>query len=134
MPRWHSLASLLIRNKRSYPFVNCRLGWNTTGTFLNYLIGSFKLSIVVRNVKTHECALIRFPIPGKVYGPWLEQKVKNEVITMKYLSQHTTVPIIRVYHWVSLQRAHGGWDLSETKSSWKGRISETFSQSPLRTS
>lgn len=80
-------------------FVDDRLDWNKAGEFFDYFKGSFNLSIAVRNSKTNERALIRFPIPGKVHGPWLEAKVKNEVMVMKYLSQHTSIPIPRVHHW-----------------------------------
>lgn len=80
-------------------FVNNRLGWKNAGEFLDHHKGSFNLSIAVRNTKTDERALIRFPLPGKVYGPWREEKVKNEVMVMKYLSQHTSIPIPRVHHW-----------------------------------
>ncbi|KAI5862075.1 hypothetical protein GGS23DRAFT_598088 [Durotheca rogersii] len=80
-------------------FVDSRLGWDSAGEFLDYFKGSFNLSIAVLNGNTQERALIRFPVPGKVHEPWLEQKVKNEVMVMKYLSQHTSIPIPRVHHW-----------------------------------
>jgi hypothetical protein len=38
-------------------------------------------------------------MPGKVYKSWLEQKVKNEVMVLKYISRHTEVPIPQVHHW-----------------------------------
>jgi hypothetical protein len=79
-------------------FVNSRLGWNKAGEFLNYFRGSFNLSIAVRNNETNECVLIRFPLLGKVYEPWREKKVKNEVMIMNYLSEYTSIPIPRVYH------------------------------------
>lgn len=61
-----------------------------------YYKGSFNLSIAVRHSKTNERVLIRFPIPGTIYG----EKVKNEVAIMKYLSRHTrSIPIPRVLHW-----------------------------------
>lgn len=80
-------------------FVDDRLDWNKAGEFFAYLKGSFNLSIAVRHSKTNERVLIRFPFPGKVHGPWLEAKVKNEVIVMRYLSQHTSIPVPRVHHW-----------------------------------
>ncbi|TAQ88810.1 hypothetical protein B7494_g2867 [Chlorociboria aeruginascens] len=43
--------------------------------------------------------LIRFPLPGKVYEPWRVKKVKNEVMIMNYLSEYTSIPVPRVYHW-----------------------------------
>ena len=60
-------------------FVNSCLGWNKAGEFLKYFRGSFNLSIAVRNSQTNKCVIIRFPLPGKVYQPWQEKKVKNEV-------------------------------------------------------
>ena len=80
-------------------FVDSRLGWKQAGKFLGYLSGSFNISIVVQNGETDERALIRFLIPGKVYKPWLEQKVKNEVMVLKYISCHTDIPIPKVHHW-----------------------------------
>ncbi|KAG9249385.1 uncharacterized protein F5Z01DRAFT_631806 [Emericellopsis atlantica] len=80
-------------------FVDSRLGWKQAGKFLGYFIGSFNISIAVQNGETGERALIRFPIPGKVYKSWLEQKVKNEVMVLKYISRHTDIPIPQVHHW-----------------------------------
>lgn len=80
-------------------FVNHRLGWNNAGEFFDYSKGSFNLGIAVRHSKTGERVLIRFPFPGKVHGPWHEEKVKNEVMVMRYLLQHTSIPIPRVHHW-----------------------------------
>ncbi|KAI1426287.1 hypothetical protein F5Y12DRAFT_742660 [Xylaria sp. FL1777] len=80
-------------------FVDNCLGWNNAGEFLDYCKGSFNLGIAVLNSETQERVLIRFPVPGKVYEPWLERKVRNEVEIMKYLSQHTSIPIPRVHHW-----------------------------------
>lgn len=79
--------------------VNDLLGWNKAGDFEEYSKGSFNLSLSVRNSETDECVLIRFPFPGKVYGPWREEKIKNEVMVMNYLSEHTSMPVPRVYHW-----------------------------------
>lgn len=80
-------------------FVDNRLGWNGAGEFLNYFKGSFNLSLAVRNCETNERVLIRFPFPGKVHEAWREKKVKNKVMIMKYLSEHTSIPIPRVHHW-----------------------------------
>jgi hypothetical protein len=80
-------------------FVDNRLGWNEAGVFLDYFKGSFNLSIAVRNSETNERVLIRFPFPGKVYEPWREKKVKNEVMIINYLSEYTSIPVPRVYHW-----------------------------------
>jgi hypothetical protein len=80
-------------------FVNSCLGWNKAGEFLDYFKGSFNLSIAVRNSKTNERVLIRFPFPGKVFEPWREKKVKNEVMIINYLSEFTSIPVPRIYYW-----------------------------------
>lgn len=80
-------------------FVDNCLGWNKAGEFLRFFKGSFNLSIAVRNSVTNERVVIRFPMPGKVYEPWREKKVKNEVMTLNYLAESTSLPVPRVYHW-----------------------------------
>ncbi|KAH6712996.1 hypothetical protein BKA61DRAFT_644090 [Leptodontidium sp. MPI-SDFR-AT-0119] len=70
-----------------------------TGEFLQFLKGSFNLSVAVRNSVTNERVIVRFPIPGKVYDPWRAKKVKHEVIVMNYLRERTSIPVPRVYHW-----------------------------------
>ncbi|KAI0837864.1 kinase-like domain-containing protein [Hypoxylon sp. FL0890] len=80
-------------------FVGNRLGWNSAGEFISFFKGSFNVSIAIRNGETNERVLIRFPFPGKVYGPWRDEKVKNEVMVIKYLSEHTSIPVPRVYDW-----------------------------------
>ncbi|KAG4439750.1 hypothetical protein IFR05_004772 [Cadophora sp. M221] len=84
-------------------FVNNRLGWNQAGEFLNYFKDLFNLSMAIKNIQTDERVLIRFPLPGKVYEPWREKKVKNEVMIMNYLSEYTSIPIPCIYHWGSTQ-------------------------------
>lgn len=66
---------------------------------MQYCKGSFKLGIAVRHSKSNERVLIRFPFPGKVYEPWLESKIANEVMVLKFLSEKTSIPIPQVYHW-----------------------------------
>ncbi|KAK8121871.1 phosphotransferase enzyme family protein [Apiospora sp. TS-2023a] len=80
-------------------FVGNQLGWTETGEFLNYHIGSYNFSISVQKTGTNDRVLIRFPMPGKVFEKWLGQKVKNEVMVLKYLAHHTDIPVPRVYHW-----------------------------------
>ncbi|KAI1413842.1 kinase-like domain-containing protein [Hypoxylon sp. FL1857] len=80
-------------------FVGSRLKWSKAGEFIGFLKGSFNASVVVRNSETNERVLIRFPFPGKVYGPWRDEKVKNEVMALKYISRHTSIPVPRVYDW-----------------------------------
>ncbi|KAI1370797.1 hypothetical protein F4677DRAFT_344373 [Hypoxylon crocopeplum] len=80
-------------------FVGSCLGWNKAGEFIEFFKGSFNLSLAVRNAETSERVLIRFPFPGKIYGPWRDKKVRDEVMVMNYLSEHTTIPVPRVRYW-----------------------------------
>lgn len=41
--------------------------------------------------------LFRFPIPGLAVYP--DGKVKAEVATIRYVADHTTIPVPRIYHW-----------------------------------
>lgn len=42
-------------------------------------------------------AIIRFPKPGATMFP--DEKVRNEVDTMRYIHQHTTIPVPFILHW-----------------------------------
>lgn len=67
-------------------FVNKPLAWDgEAAEFVEFFKGSFNLSLAIRNRVTDEQVLIRFPIPGKVYGPWRAQKIKNEIMVLAYL-------------------------------------------------
>ncbi|KAK7961796.1 uncharacterized protein PG986_002621 [Apiospora aurea] len=83
-------------------FVGSRLGWNHAGEFAKCHVGSLNVGISVQNSRTQEHVLIRFPIPTKAHRPcpepWLEQRVKGEVMVLKYLARHTAIPVPRVYH------------------------------------
>ncbi|KAK8075635.1 Protein kinase-like protein [Apiospora hydei] len=84
-------------------FVNTCLRWDRAGEFVKCHVGSLNVGISVQNSRTQEHVLIRFPIPGTVHlpcpEPWLEQRVKGEVMVLKYLGRHTKIPVPRVYHW-----------------------------------
>ena len=96
----HAFIRKFVKAKHEIvSFVDNRLGWNEAGEFFDYFKGSFNLSIAVRNSETNKRVLIRFPFPGKVYEPWREKKVKNEVMIMNYLSKYTSISVPRVYHW-----------------------------------
>lgn len=41
--------------------------------------------------------LFRFPIPGVVVYP--DDKIKAEVATIRYVAEHTNIPVPRIYHW-----------------------------------
>ncbi|KAE8351353.1 phosphotransferase family protein [Aspergillus coremiiformis] len=50
-------------------------------------------------VKDSSSVILRIPIPGLSRFP--EEKVRNEVATMKYLREHTTIPVPTIFHWGS---------------------------------
>lgn len=54
----------------------------------------------IKRGENDEHAVIRFPWRGNVYGPWREEKVRNEVMVMEYLREHTSIPAVpRVPSW-----------------------------------
>ncbi|KAF3003754.1 hypothetical protein E8E13_009688 [Curvularia kusanoi] len=69
------------------------------GEFDRYLKGSFNLSIVVRFNDGGPKAVIRFPKPGHTSTDYREEKVKNEVRILEFLSERTTIPVPRVVSW-----------------------------------
>lgn len=42
-------------------------------------------------------AIIRFPLPGVSMFP--EEKIQNEVAVMKYIHEHTSIPVPFILHW-----------------------------------
>ncbi|KAI1263610.1 hypothetical protein F5Y18DRAFT_418241 [Xylariaceae sp. FL1019] len=80
-------------------FVEVRMGWEKLGKAHQFFRGSFNISLVVENMQTFERVLIRFPLRGSVYGPWRDEKVKNEVMALQYISEKTNIPVPQVYHW-----------------------------------
>ncbi|KAJ5127721.1 phosphotransferase family protein [Penicillium atrosanguineum] len=42
-------------------------------------------------------AIIRFPKPGAVMFP--EEKVRNEVAAMRFIQDHTSIPVPSIFHW-----------------------------------
>lgn len=80
-------------------FVDRRLDWNGAGRYDGLLGGSFNISLKVKRGHNGEQVIIRFPCPRKVHGPWREEKVKNEVMVMDYVRQHTKIPVPRVRCW-----------------------------------
>ncbi|KAH8746937.1 kinase-like domain-containing protein [Diaporthe sp. PMI_573] len=80
-------------------FVDKRLEWNGAGRYNGLLGGSFNISLKVKRGDSDEHVIIRFPSPRKVHGPWREEKVKNEVMVMNYVREHTGIPVPRVRCW-----------------------------------
>lgn len=60
------------------------------------LTGAYNVAVVV-DFREGSSALIRFPKPGKVMLP--EEKVQNEVAIMRYVQEHTSIPVPFIFHW-----------------------------------
>ncbi|GKZ18574.1 hypothetical protein AbraIFM66951_003455 [Aspergillus brasiliensis] len=56
--------------------------------------GSYNISLRLKD--DHEARVIRLSQPGAVFFP--EEKVENEVATMRFLTDRTSIPIPFVYH------------------------------------
>ncbi|KPM39231.1 hypothetical protein AK830_g7356 [Neonectria ditissima] len=86
-------------------FVNDLMGWEGAGQYHHWLKGSFNIGYVIKRPEGDRddngplSVFIRFPIPGRTYSPWSAEKVKNEVMVLKYLREHTTIPVPHVYSW-----------------------------------
>lgn len=80
-------------------FVDRRLGWGGAGTYGGVLKGSFNVSVIIKHGGSESSAIIRFPTPGRTYGPWRAEKVRNEVMVIEYLRQHTTIPLPNIRFW-----------------------------------
>lgn len=89
-------------------FVDRRLGWGGAGTYGGVLKGSFNISVIVKQCGSEgsskgsgegSAVVIRFPTPGRTYEPWRAEKVRNEVMVIEYLREHTTIPIPNVRFW-----------------------------------
>ncbi|KAI1766385.1 phosphotransferase enzyme family protein-like protein [Hypoxylon sp. FL1150] len=93
------VGKLLEAREEIVAFVDNRLGWNGYGEYDGYFNGCFNFSIAIRRRDSCDNAIIRFPVPGNIYGSWLDEKVTNEVMVMQYLSKHTTIPIPPIRFW-----------------------------------
>ncbi|KAL3459396.1 hypothetical protein BJX64DRAFT_279197 [Aspergillus heterothallicus] len=60
--------------------------------------GAYNISFRMRYANANT-AVIRFPLPGASMFP--EEKVRNEVATMRYISDQTSIPVPFVHHWGS---------------------------------
>ncbi|EXK77770.1 hypothetical protein FOQG_17539 [Fusarium oxysporum f. sp. raphani 54005] len=80
-------------------FIDEELGWNGTAKHVEFFKGSFNFSLRVKRGESGEHVVIRFPVPGNIYGPWRDEKVKNEVMAMKFIREHTSIPVPIVRHW-----------------------------------
>ncbi|KAM5342110.1 hypothetical protein ACJ41O_015141 [Fusarium nematophilum] len=90
-------------------FVNDRMGWKGAGRYHRWLKGSFNIGYVIKRPEGDaddgrpDSAFIRFSMPGRTYSPWSSEKVKNEVMVLKYLQEQSTIPLPRVHFWGSTE-------------------------------
>ncbi|OAQ93908.1 protein kinase-like domain [Purpureocillium lilacinum] len=93
------IRKLIDERDEIVAFVDHRLGWGGAGQYSQFLKGSFNISFVIENKGNGYKVLIRFPLPGRTYEQWREEKVRNEVMVIAYLREHTTIPLPRVLAW-----------------------------------
>ncbi|RAH74899.1 phosphotransferase family protein [Aspergillus aculeatinus CBS 121060] len=79
-----AIGDFMIKHRRGVPIELCQ---PRAGTF-NV---SFRMKF-----EDGGSALIRFPKPGTTMFP--EEKVRNEVATMRYIQEHTSIPVPFVLH------------------------------------
>lgn len=60
-----------------------------------YRYGAF--NFIIEIILDDGIVLFRFPIPGVTVYP--DDKVKAEVATIRYVAEHTTIPVPHIYHW-----------------------------------
>ncbi|GLA67848.1 hypothetical protein AtubIFM55763_000097 [Aspergillus tubingensis] len=77
-------------------FVATRRGGGT-GTYVEFLKGSFNFSFRYTFSDGRPDTIIRFPKPGHTAIAYRDEKVTNEVQVMEYLRQHTDIPIPRIH-------------------------------------
>ncbi|KAL5338014.1 kinase-like domain-containing protein [Aspergillus crustosus] len=82
----HPVGNFLIRHHRP--------GDTVEFSFLEK--GAYNISFQMK-YKNANAAIIRFPQPGATMFP--EEKVRNEVATMRYIYDLTSIPVPFVHHW-----------------------------------
>jgi aminoglycoside phosphotransferase (APT) family kinase protein len=97
------LSKVIDAKQEIVAFVASRREGKAVGGFDSYLKGSFNLSLVVRFSDGGPKAVIRFPKPGHTAIALREEKVRNEVQILKFLSEKTTIPVPRVVSWGMIQ-------------------------------
>lgn len=80
-------------------FVDAHLDGKGNGEYLGFLKGSFNLSLHIGFQGQRPSVLIRFAKPGHSRSSWRTEKVANEVHTIAYLREHTTIPLPYIHHW-----------------------------------
>lgn len=81
------------------PFVSARREGGKVTEYVGFLKGSFNISFRFRFSDGGPDAIIRFPKPGHIATALRDEKVANEIQTMEFLRQNTTIPIPRVHCW-----------------------------------
>lgn len=97
------LSRLLDAKQEIVAFVASRREGKPVGEFDSYLKGSFNLSLVVRFSDGGPKAVIRFPKPGHTFTAFRDEKVRNEVQFLEFLSEKTTIPVPRVVSWGKIE-------------------------------
>jgi hypothetical protein len=102
--RWDFLMKFQEVRDDIVAFVNELMGWEGAGQHDRWLKGSFNVGYVIKHLgggdgSPPRSVFIRFPLAGRTYLPWSFEEVKNEVMVLEYLREHTTLPLPRVYSW-----------------------------------
>jgi hypothetical protein len=80
-------------------FVADRRGKGRATEVVGFLKGAFNLGFRIRFEDDGPDAIIRFPKPGHISTVFLEEKLINEVRTIEYIRQNTTIPVPFVRSW-----------------------------------
>jgi hypothetical protein len=80
-----AIGEFILKHRRGVPVELC-----------DPKAGAFNVSFRMK-FEDGGSAIIRFPKPGATMFP--EEKVRNEVDIIRYIRQHTTIPVPFVLHW-----------------------------------
>lgn len=80
-------------------FVADRRDGDATGSYVEFLKGSFNVCFRISFSDGGQDVIIRFPKPGHTATTLRDEKVANEVQAIEYIRQHTTIPLPRVHSW-----------------------------------
>ncbi|KAJ5565719.1 hypothetical protein N7535_007357 [Penicillium sp. DV-2018c] len=80
-----AIGAFIVKHRRGVPVELC-----------DPRAGAFNVSFRMK-FEDGGSAIIRFPKPGSTMFP--EEKVRNEVDILRYIQQHTTIPVPFVLHW-----------------------------------